>query len=205
MKQFIKTIVPTEGYTEVKQVGNKWVVHLEGVAGEDGITTCYECMTDAEPDLAVLSQELQEYKTYRAERDLELAKKVKIAELMVYDESDAVNSFELLQNGVKIIDYWMKPDLRTSLEGDVIAFSKVQDYYNFDIRELGITLPLNCKKFLAALDDLKRYAVRSFNNTSLHLAAIQQLTSKEEVEAYDFTTGYPEKLSFDIVNLMSNE
>lgn len=139
------------------------------------------------------------------EQLLAKAKEVKIAELMVYDESDAVNSFELLQNGVKIIDYWMKPDLRTSLEGDVIAFSKVQDYYNFDIRELGITLPLNCKKFLAALDDLKRYAVRSFNNTSLHLAAIQQLTSKEEVEAYDFTTGYPEKLSFDIVNLMSNK
>lgn len=139
------------------------------------------------------------------EQLLARAKEEKIAELMVYDESDAVNSFELLQNGVKIIDYWMKPDLRTSLEGDVIAFSKVQDYYNFDIRELGITLPLNCNKFLAALDDLKRYAVRSFNNTSLHLAAIQQLTSKEEVEAYDFTTGYPEKLSFDIVNLMSNE
>ena len=131
------------------------------------------------------------------------AKKEKIEELMEYDESEEVNSFALLQNGVKIIDYWLPRDLRASLEGDVIAFSKIQDHYNFDIRELGITLPLNCNRFLSALDELKIYAVKAFNVTSAHMFNIQQLSSIEEVESYDFTVEYPEKLSFDVADLMS--
>lgn len=204
MRNFIKTPVPTEGYQEVKQVGKIYVVHLEGVADGE-ITTCYECMTDSEPNLAELTQELQEYKAYRAERDLATAKKIKIAELMKYDSSPAVNSFEIRNHGMKLTDYWLDRDLRTSLEGDVRAASKIGDTYHFDVRELGITLTLSCEKFLEALDALRQYAYTAYNVTSQHMAAINALTTKKEVEEYDFTTGFPQQLVFNAEDLLHHE
>ena len=190
MREFIKIQVPTEGYTEVKQIGNKYVVHLEGVA-EGEITTCYECMTDSEPNLTELTQELQEYKAYRAERDLATAKKVKIAELIKYDKSTAVENFEIHKDGKKFIDYWLEVNLRQSLKSAVQASIKEGSTYDFDVREYGITLTLSNVKFLEALEILEVYAYSAYNITSRHMAAINALTTKEAVKAYDFTTGFP--------------
>ena len=203
MRRFIKTVVPTEGYTEVKQVGSRYVVHLEGVQNpNDGTTTCYECITESAPDMTVLQQELAEFKAYIGGVELKMAKEGKVKQLLEYDSSDAVNSFEIQQNGVKLTDYWLDRDLRSSLEGDVNAFVDAGIVtYNFDIREMDITLPLDCAKFLAALKTLKMYAVNSYNQTSRHLAAIDALTTVNDVEDYDFTTGYPTKLVFDIADL----
>lgn len=204
MRNFIKTQVPTEGYTEVKQVGKRYVVHLEGVA-EGDITTCYECMTDAEPDLAVLSQELQEYKAYRAERDLATAKKIKITELVEYDKSPAVENFEIHKDGKNFIDYWLEVNLRQSLKSAVQASIKKGSTYDFDVREYGITLTLSNTKFLEALEVLEVYAYSAYNMTSRHMAAINALTTKEEVEAYDFTTGFPQQLMFNLEDLLEHE
>lgn len=203
MRTFIKTVVPTEGYMEVKKVGDRYVVHLDPVSNpDDGSTTCYECMTDSEPDMAQLRDDLAEYKVHMAGVELALAKKEKIKALDAYDKSDAVNAFAITKQGVKVTDYWLPRDLRTSLEGDVLAASVIGDTYIFDIRELGISLELNCNKFLAALAVLRRYAYKAFNVTSSHLVAINNLGTIQEVEAYDFTTDYPEKLTFDITELM---
>ena len=203
MRRFMKVSVPTEGYAEVKQVGTRYVVHLEGVANEgDGTTTCYECMVDEAPDMDVLRQELAEYKEYIGGVELRMAKEARKKVLMAYDSSPSVNSFEIRRGGVKMTDYWIERDLRTSLEGDVMACSAKHETYNFDIREMGITLPLNCTKFLAALNTLREYAYTAYNVTSAHLAAIDALATVDAVEAYDFTTGYPEKLVFDIDTLV---
>lgn len=43
---------------------------------------------------------------------------------------------------------------------------------------------------------LEVYASQCYDNTQMHLAAIQGLQEIEEIESYDYTTGYPEKLSF---------
>ena len=204
MRQFIKTITPTEGYQEVKQVGKRYVVHLEGVADGD-ITTCYECMTDSEPNLAELTQELQEWKAYRAERDLATAKKIKIAELVKYDKSSAVENFEIHKDGKKFIDYWLKVDLRQSLKSAVQASIKEGPTYDFDVREYGITLTLSNVKFLEALEVLEVYSYTAYNVTSRHMAAINALTTKEAVESYDFTTGFPQQLVFNAEDLLHHE
>lgn len=198
----MKISVSTDEYTEVKQVGSRYIVHLEGVPSGDSTTVCYECMTDEEPDITILTEELAEYKAYISSLELQNAKDSKIRELMEYDSSSAVNSFEIRRHGVKLIDYWIPRDLRTSLEGDVTAAAKIGDTYKFDIREMGITLTLNCNKFLEALSTLRIYAVECFNQTSAHLAAIKLLPVLEDVEGYDFTIGYPDKLVFNIDELV---
>ena len=204
MRRFVRTSVPVEGYEQVKKVGEKWLVHLEGTpAGEQQDTLeCYECMTTEEPDIAELTAELQTWKAYVAERELAVVKMVKKQELTEYDSSSAVNSFEIRRGGEKITDYWIGRDLRTSLEGDVKAAKEVGSTYDFDVRELGITLTLDCEKFLAALEVLRRYAYTAYNVTSRHLAAIDALGTKEAVESYDFTTDYPEKLVFNLEDLI---
>lgn len=202
MRQFIKTVVATEDYQEVKRLGDKYVVHQEPVEDkESGTTACWETMTDAEPDMAVLAEELAAWKSHLADVELRIAKQQKIAEIAAYDMSSAVNSFEIQNNGVKVTDYWIGRDLRTSLEGDVLAAESVGSTYKFDIREMGVTLELDCAKFLAALAVLRRYAYTAYNVTSQHIANVNALTSVVEVEAYDYTEGYPEKLVFDIAEL----
>ena len=138
MRRFMKISVPTDEYTEVKQVGSRYIVHLEGVPSEDFTTVCYECMTDEEPDITILTEELVEYKAYISNLELQNAKDRKIRELMEYDSSSAVNSFEIRRHGVKLIDYWIPRDLRTSLEGDVTAAAKIgyPDKLVFNIDEL---------------------------------------------------------------------
>jgi hypothetical protein len=48
----------------------------------------------------------------------------------------------------------------------------------------------------AMLGAVEVYASDALNVTEQHKAAINSLSSIEEVEAYDFTVGYPEKLIF---------
>lgn len=74
--------------------------------------------------------------------------------------------------------------------------------YDFDVRELGITLTLDCGKFLSALNRLENYACAAYNMTSRHIAAVNALETVEAVEAYDFHVGYPEKLTFDVTEMM---
>jgi len=35
-----------------------------------------------------------------------------------------------------------------------------------------------------------------YDNTQRHLGNVETLTTKEEVDVYDYTTGYPEKITF---------
>ena len=48
------------------------------------------------------------------------------------------------------------------------------------------------------LSALEVYALQCYNVTEEHKAAVNALTTIEEVDAYDYKTGYPEKLSFDV-------
>lgn len=43
---------------------------------------------------------------------------------------------------------------------------------------------------------LELYASQCYDNTQRHLAAVDALENKEEIDAYDYRTGYPEELEF---------
>lgn len=55
-------------------------------------------------------------------------------------------------------------------------------------------LILTCDKAISLLSAIEMYAVQCFDTTAKHKVAVSELTTIEEVEKYDITAGYPEKL-----------
>ena len=55
---------------------------------------------------------------------------------------------------------------------------------------------LSIERAIDMLQQLELYALACFDTTQRHTKAIQKLETKEEIEAYNFKTGYPKKLNF---------
>lgn len=123
---------------------------------------------------------------------LERAKQEKIAELEAYDQSDAVNGFTL---GGQTM--WLTRDDRTQISESISAYegTGAQQMTKF-FGGVAYTFPLNVWKLM--LNALVVYASEALNATERHRAAILLLQSVQEVEGYDFTEGYPQKLVFNI-------
>ena len=121
---------------------------------------------------------------------LERAKAEKIAELEAYDQSDAVNSFSV--NGQDMwLDAATRQQLRISLDANQQAGRETVTKW-FD--GVQYTYPIDVWYYM--LGQVEVYAGDALNVTEAHKAAINALDDIEDVEAYDFTTDYPEKLSF---------
>lgn len=118
-----------------------------------------------------------------------------------YDHSEAVNnfSFNVEASGVTI-PYWLTVTQRAQLRESVTAWKQAKKgAYKLDVREYDMTLEMECAKLLAMLQELEIYAVKCYNQTSVHLAAIDDNTmTVEDILNYDFTAGYPEKITFTI-------
>ena len=116
----------------------------------------------------------------------------KIYEINEYDTSDQVNSFTI--NG---ISGWIDRNTRVALLHaiDVVEQSGGNEYTVW-FNEVPMTLPINViKQFLNALE---LYAIGAFNVTNRHIMNVKKLETLEEVENYDFTRGYPEKVSIEV-------
>jgi hypothetical protein len=130
------------------------------------------------------------------EQVLESAKQEKIAELDVYDQSDAVNGFDVTIGGQTMnlwIDRETRADYKSSIEAaELLGRTEVRPVFN------GVEVTLSVQTAKMALAQVQIYANQCFGVTEKHRAAIQQLTTVADVEAYDFTTGYPERLTFSV-------
>lgn len=134
------------------------------------------------------------------QKTLEQVKEEKIAEIMEYDSSSNVNEF-FIHYGNSYIPYWGSKADRVSLR------RAVEDYieqgienYRLDIREMGIYITLSCDWLLDVLRQLEVYATQCYNTTTDHIYAVNALTTIQEVEDYDYTLNYPDKLTFEIEN-----
>jgi len=118
------------------------------------------------------------------------AKASKIAELEAYDASDAVNSFEV--NGkVMWLDAATRQQLRLSLDAmQQAGRENVTKWFDGE----QYTYPIDVWYYM--LSQVEVYASDALNVTESHKAAVNALTSVSDVEAYDYTVGYPDKLSF---------
>lgn len=121
---------------------------------------------------------------------LEKAKVEKIEALVEYDSSSAINEFTY--NGVSM---WLDKATRAGLQLRITAEQAVGDTTTtlwFDTQ--SFTIPIgNAMQLLYAIEI---YASQCYDKTAEHKAAIQLLSTLEEVESYDFTVGYPAKLNF---------
>lgn len=116
----------------------------------------------------------------------------KVGEISAYDRSEDVNQFSL---GGK--QMWLDKDTRVGLANSISieqAAGKETTILWYDAVKYVIPIPL-ALQMLAALE---LYALASYNATQEHVAAVMLLETKEEVEAYDYTAGYPDKLVFNL-------
>ena len=118
------------------------------------------------------------------------AKQSKIAELEAYDSSDAVNSFTI---GGQTM--WLTVAERQQIATQISANEAVgRETMTRWFDGQAFTFSLNTwKQMLVALEV---YAGDALNVTEGHKADIIALESIEDVEDYDFTVDYPNKLEF---------
>lgn len=149
---------------------------------------------------------LDEYKEYLkyifdvkilVKKDLELeaitsiAKQKKLQEITSYDTSSNVNSFTL--DGEQV---WLDKDTRVGLMNST-NIQKAAGQENTTLWFEGKSYTIPCDTAIQMLSALELYALECYNVTAQHKANVEALTTKEEVEAYDYTTGYPDKLNFN--------
>lgn len=120
------------------------------------------------------------------------AKAEKIAAIEEYDVSSAVNEFTL--NGVAM---WRDDAERTKLAkrfdtDEEDGFSTTKLIYD----NVAYVLPIAQARIM--LHSLESYARDCFDKTNEHKFNVANLTILEEIENYDYTKGYPEKLFFVI-------
>ena len=112
----------------------------------------------------------------------------KISDILQYDSSESVNSFNINgQSG------WIDRNTRVAL---LHALDVVEQNggttYTVWFNEMPLTLPVSVIKNF--LNNLELYAIEALNVTNRHILEVKQLQTIEEVEAYDITVGYPQIL-----------
>lgn len=191
---FVKTFIPVKDFVAVEKVGNKMLVRFDAV--KDADTDAYSCVegsvSASEYDEQEVRREYEAWKQKWAEKALTLAKNAKIAEIAAYDTSDKVNGFVL--NGLLV---WLDKATRVGLmNSTTIAKAAGQETTTLWLK--GIKLVVGCDKAIQLLSALEMYALECFNVTASHKAAVGELKTIEEVEAYDYKAGYPKMLEMSV-------
>ena len=114
-----------------------------------------------------------------------------LAKIDAYDTSSEVNSFNL--NGLPV---WLDKETRVGLMNST-QIEKAAGHETTTLWLGSVSLVINCDLAIQMLSALELYALECYNKTAEHKANVGKLTSIEEVEAYDYTTGYPDKLNLN--------
>ena len=169
----------------------RWIKN--GVFASDTIELngCVVCNPTEDMMIKAGYKEYQEPVPTEAE-NLEQAKANKIAEIVDYDTSSSVNGFIL--NGMLV---WLDKATRVGLMNST-TIAKSAGKQTTTLWLGGIKLVVDCDKAIQLLSDLEMYALDCFNVTESHKQAVSELTTIEEVEAYDYNAGYPKMLEMSV-------
>ena len=121
---------------------------------------------------------------------LDVIKEEAIEQITEYDQSEDVNSFTL--QGKQM---WLPKETRVGLVNSV-TIEKNAGKKTTVLWFGGERYELSVDTALQMLSALELYALECYNVTAAHKAAVNALESVEDVVAYDYTQGYPEKLNF---------
>lgn len=123
---------------------------------------------------------------------LNAAKKAVVAEIEAYDVSPAVNGFTL--NGSLV---WLDKSTRVGLMNST-NIAKATGSANTTLWLGGERMVVPCDKAIQLLSALEMYALGCFNVTAAHKKAVSEMTTLDEVLAYDYKQGYPEQLKMEV-------
>ena len=191
---FIKTFIPQGDFREKYEHGGMIVRHLAAVLDEKmGAYECYECTVPiGEYDEGEIQKAFAEFSVKMDALQLKQAKVDKIAEIAAYDTSDKVNGFVL--NGLLV---WLDKATRVGLMNST-TIAKASGQETTTLWLGGMKLVVDCDKAIQLLSALEMYALECFNVTASHKQAVSDLTTIEDVEAYDYKAGYPKMLEMSV-------
>ena len=107
----------------------------------------------------------------------------------MYDQSDDVNLFYLADQPMWL-DAQTRQTLRISIESyQAIGTEQVTKWFG------GQQFTFPTAAWLTMLNALEAYAGEALNVTEAHRAAVMAMNSVEDIEDYDITQGYPQKLN----------
>lgn len=191
---FIKTLIPESQYKQIYSSGNTIVYHIGTTFNNEQNTyECYECTVPASTfNEDKIKESFSEFIAKINAIQLKQAKADKIAEITAYDTSSSVNGFML--NGLLV---WLDKATRVGLMNST-TIAKAAGQQTTTLWLKGIKLVVDCDKAIQLLSALEMYALECFNVTASHKAAVSELRTIEEVEAYDYKTGYPKMLEMSV-------
>ena len=122
---------------------------------------------------------------------LALAKGKKDGDITAFDNSANVNSFII--GGLPMWLGWeLRARLKASLEA-IEAAGGTEMTKGFG----GVDYTFSVEQWAAMINAVENYAGQCQKVTEGHRAAVNALATIAEVEAYDYTVGYPPKINFD--------
>lgn len=190
MTNFVYTVIPASEYKDKYEVGNRTIFRFNPVK-EDDVITCIECSvntSDANEDQ--IKEDLNTFINKSNTRKLNRTIVGMIAKINDYDKSSQVNGVTI--NGMYT---WFDKANRVGLRNSTDVLKKQGDESTtLWVNNKEITI--KCDDLIDMLDKLEIYALKCFDTTSRHKRDVYQLNTIEDIENYDYTSGYPEKLTF---------
>ena len=122
------------------------------------------------------------------EERLNLVKSNIIRLIGQYDTSKAVNSFVL--DGKEM---WLPKDTRVGLRNSV-SVEKDAGRTETTLWYGGVSYVVPIDMALELLSQLELYALTCYNVTESHKASVMAMDNVEDVTAYDYKTGYPDRM-----------
>ena len=125
-----------------------------------------------------------------AAEKLQAAKDEKLMQIDTYDASPNVEQFTI--NGTPMwLNHEVRQQIRTSADAyEAMGYESMTKVFN------GMEFIFPITQWRQMLNALEVYAAEALNTTERHKNNIMSLETIEEVLNYDYTTNYPEKLSF---------
>lgn len=196
---FRRISIPTSEYVEKQKEGDVTIICLHAVEN-DGMTDAIECRVLTEDfDMDEITAQVEAWKASQDAKTLQMARSSKLAEIIAYDKSEAVNSF--LLNGQTV---WLDYETRSRVyDGNerlrLMGRTETTLWLN------GICFNMTIEQAQSLIASIEVYAKDCYNVTERHKVEVKALTTYEEVMAYDITEGYPEKieLNIDDTNIIS--
>lgn len=186
--------MPKGQYKKKEEREGVCIVHLDGVLNEEmDAYECVECsMPVSEYSETAVNEAYAAWKTATANRGLARAKREVMKKIAAYDTSSAVNGFVL--NGAEV---WLDKATRVGLMNST-TIAKAMGQATTTLWLGDTKLEVGCDMAIQLLSALEMYALECFNVTASHKAAVSELKSIEEVEAYDYKAGYPKMLEMEV-------
>ena len=120
------------------------------------------------------------------------AQEMVLEKITDWDTSSAVNGFIL--NGERV---WLDKATRVGLMNST-SIAKAMGQATTTLWLGDAKLVVECDTAIQLLSALEMYALECFNVTAAHKKAVSEMSTVEEVLAYDYTAGYPKILEMSV-------